>query len=371
MSIRFLSRPLAAPAALALALALAGCEGGPTDLDRPLSLQVQGRLERGHVVSVVVSAEGAPVPDAQITLSPAGAGELLGGGQVRLLRAGPLTIEARAPNRVGTTTVTVAAPPVIFFDKLDGGNRDIWRVDLDGQNLTRLTTDLGDDQDPTVARDRVVFVSYRAGNAELFSMPLTGGETRLTTTTANETTPSLSPDGARLAYAFDISGVTKLWTAAGNGTGAARATEGFGFSGSIEVSPSWAATGNRLVFVATNTGSADLYDFPIPGSPAPVAGSTAAEVEPAYSADGQRIAFASNRPGSNGTDVWMVRLSGGEVTRLTTDAGSEVQPAWTPDGRLVYVAAGRLRWLDPADASAGGPIETGAGTVQRPAVLPN
>ena len=124
------------------------------------------------------------------------------------------------------------------------------------------------------------------------------------------------------------------------------------------------------MFVATNTGSADLYVFNIPGTPAPVAGSTAAEVEPAYSADG-RIAFASNRPGSNGTDIWMVRLSSGEVTRLTTDAGSEVQPAWTPDGRLVYVAAGRLRWLDPADSAAGGEIGTGAGTVQRPAVLPN
>lgn len=370
MSIRLFSRALAAPAALALALS--GCNGGgPTDLDRPLSLQVHGRLERGYVVTVVASAEGAPVPGVQFTLSPADAGQLLAGGQVRLLRAGQLVIEARAPNRVGSTTVTVAAPPVVFFDKLDGGNRDIWRVDLDGQNLTRLTTDPGDDQDPTAARDRVVFVSYRAGNAELYSMPLTGGETRLTSTSFNETTPSISPDGARLAYAYDATGVTKLWTAAGNGTGAERATGNFGFPGSIETSPAWAPSGNRLVFVATNTGSADLYDFEIGRTPAPVAGSSAAEVEPAFSADGQRIAFASNRPGSAGTDVWMVRLPGGEVSRLTIGPGSEVQPAWTPDGRLVYVEGGRLRWLDPADASAGGVIETGSGTVQRPAVLPN
>jgi hypothetical protein len=363
---------------LALSLVLAACDGGgPSDIGKPLTLGVSGRLERGSVVTVTATADGAAIPadQVQLSFSPADAVEAQGEGRFRLLRAARVTVSGTAPGRIGSKEVVVASPPVVVFDRMEGGNRDIWRVDLDGQNLVRLTTNTGDDQDPTVARGRVVFASFRDGQGELYQIPLAGGaETRLTTTPGNETTPALSPDGERLAFSYEQAGLPRLWMANGNGTGAARATpDGFGFSGSVEGAPSWAPTGNRLVFTATALGTSDLFNLTVapPANPTAVTTGDANDVEPAWSADGEWVAFTSNRSGT-GTDLFLLRVSTGAVTPLAAAAGvTEYQPTWTPDGRVVYtVASGstlRLRWVDPADPSTTYPIETGPGSAQRSA----
>ena len=363
-------------AAALLAALLAACDGGPSGSGDPLELEVAGRLERGSTVTVSarIGDEAIPISGVALTFSPASAVAVLGGGQFRLLQAGTVTVRGSAEGETGEVEIDVAAPPTVVFDRLVEGNRDIWKVALDGQGLTRLTDHALDDEDPTTAAGRVVFVSYRDANAELYSVPIAGGApTRLTTTAKNETTPALSPDGSRLAYAYDVSGVGKLWTASGTGQNAARATAAFGFSGSIEGSPGWAPTGNRLVFVATPAGSADLYTFDVGGTPALVGQSGSADVEPAWSPDGQSVAFASNRAGSAGVDLYLLRLSSGQVTRLTTTAGSEAMPAWTSDGRLVFVHrvndASSLRWLDPAAPGTVHEIATGAGDAANPSVV--
>lgn len=367
-----------AGALLALSLALAACDGGgPSDIGRPLTVEVSGRLERGAVVTVSATADGAAIPadQLQLSFSPADAAEPAGAGKYRLLRVTKVTVSATAPGRVGSREITVAPPPVVVFDRMETGNRDLWRVDLDGQNLTRLTTHSAEDGDPSVARGRIVFISYRDGNGELYQMPLAGGpgtETRLSTTAGHESNPSVAPNGERVAYSYEAGGLSRIWVAAGNGTGAARLTpEGFGFSGSVEGAPSWAPASDRLVFTATALGTSDLFRVAPPGAPAAVTSGDAQDVEPAWSADGEWIVFTSTRSGPGTTDLYLLRVSTGAVTPLATTTATEYQPTWTPDGRVVYtqLAGGvtRLRWVDPADPSTTYPIETGTGSAQRAA----
>jgi TolB protein len=342
-----------------------------------LSIEVDGFVERGAVVRFRVTRAGAPVPAGQwqVSVTPAGALTPLGGDSARLNQTGNATVVIDASDATGSRVINVAAPPRVFFDRIVAGNRDIYRVDLDGQALTRLTTDPGTDQDPTVGGGRVVFVSFRTGSADLWSIASAGGaETRVTTAGANETTPALSPDGQRLAYAYDGDLVSKLWTAAGDGSGAARATAGFGFNGSIESSPGWAPAGSRLVFMSTAAGSADIYDFsPGGGTPVAVAPSSAADVEPAWSPDGQMVAFVSTREGS--TDIFVIRLATGAITRLTTGSATEGQPAWIPDSRRIVFTdfsggTRRLAWLDVQQPGITHPIQTGDGRAENPAVEP-
>jgi TolB protein len=341
------------------------------DVGGTLVVTATGRMERGYTVSVAVTADGVALAPANYALSaqPADAAQVMGDGTVRLLRSGAVTLLATAPHKAGSAALTVAAPPVVVFDRFSGTNRDIWRVDLDGQNLTQLTTDTGDDQDPAVAGGKVVFVSYRSGNGELYSIPLAGGATtRLTNTARDETAPALSPDASKVAYAFVVTDITKLFTANPDGTNAVRATPvDFGFDGSIETTPTW-TTGGKMAFVATVNGSADIFQVTGSGEPSLLVGGPQAEVEPAFSPDGKTLAFVSNRNG--GTDIFLLNVSSGAVTQLTSGAGSKSQPAWTPDGRLVYLetlGGTRLRWVDPAEPATLHTIETGAGTVGHPA----
>jgi len=88
----------------------------------------------------------------------------------------------------------VAPLPVILFDWLRDGNRDIYRAGLDGKTRAadvrprrRSTPDGG--------RGRRGLHELRTGTVSCMWFPDGGAEQRLTTTTANETQPALSPDG--------------------------------------------------------------------------------------------------------------------------------------------------------------------------------
>lgn len=369
------------PLCCALGALITGCaDKGPVDPPAStLSLSLSGFEERGGVAHVRVTRNGAELPAGQwqLAVSPASAATLLGGDSLRFTETGAVTLTATAGDHRGSHVVQVARPPVVYFDRVVDGNRDIFRVDLDGENLERVTSDPLADFDPAVGGGRVVFVSYRSGNADLWSVATGGGTpTRLTSTTRNETSPSITADGSRLAYAYDGALVSKIWIARGDGSNPQWATEGFGFSGSIEASPAWTASGSRLAFMSTAAGAADVYHF-VPGSGQPdsVASSAAADVEPAWRPDGGALALTSSRAGGN-TDVYVVEIASRVVTRLTTSTQSQGQPAWLPDGRRVVFTefpvpntggTRTLRWVDVSAPSVSYLIPTGDGNAENAA----
>jgi WD40-like Beta Propeller Repeat len=269
--------------------------------------------------------------------------------------------------------------PTVVFDMSVGGNRDIYRIGMDGNDLARITTSAGDDRDPTAAGGTVVFTSLRDGNAELYSVPLQGGaETRLTSTTHAESTPALSPDGTRLAYSRAPGTLGRIWTSAPDGSGAAPATNAFAAAGDIESSPAWASS-TRLAFVSTHNGSSDVWEMTVGSDPAFLTGhASAADVAPAWRPDGGQVVFASNR--ADGTELYLLTVSSGAVTRLTERARADAVPrhsssgaTWTSDGRLVYACnisgvGARVCWLDPAAPAIVTQIPTPA-AAERPFVL--
>src|SRR5690606_18456049 len=146
-------------------------------------------------------SNGVPVPEGEVawTIQPADAAQLTGPASATPTKAGGLTFTAQAGSRTASLIATAAVPPLIVYDRLISGNRDIWKAFLDGEDAVRLTTDAGDDSDPSAAAGDVVFVSYRNGNADLYRVPVQGGiETRVTMSTRNEVAPSLAQDGHRI-----------------------------------------------------------------------------------------------------------------------------------------------------------------------------
>jgi WD40-like Beta Propeller Repeat len=253
------------------------------------------------------------------------------------------------PSSVDSITFTLKLVtelvPVVVFDRLVGGQRDIWRVGLDGNDLTQLTTHTADDRDPTVADGKVVFVSYRHGNADLFSVPLVGGaETRLTTSTADDLEPTLSVSGAKIAFTrVGTNGLSRLYTATASGTGTAAATTSFAAASDIEVTPAW-GNNDRLYFASTHEGATDVWDMTTPGAtPAFTTGlQSSADLDPAPGRSGSTantVIFASDRAGD--TELFQYQRNTGVVTQLTSPAtrggiaGSNGSPSWAK-GFVVY-----------------------------------
>jgi hypothetical protein len=69
----------------------------------------------------------------------------------------------------------------------------------------------------------------------------------------------------------------------------------------------------------------------------PVLVDSAANVDGVYSPDRTKFAFSSDRAGSY--DLYVADADGRDARRVTTDAGEERAPVWTPDGRgLLYTS---------------------------------
>jgi hypothetical protein len=74
-------------------------------------------------------------------------------------------------------------------------------------------------------------------------------------------------------------------------------------------------------------------------------------LHPRLAPAGDRVAFSYQGA------VWVMPATGGVMTRLTTGAGLDIEPAWSPDGkRLAYIStsnltAGTLRVIDAADGT--------------------
>lgn len=100
-------------------------------------------------------------------------------------------------------------------------------------------------------------------------------------------------------------------------------------------SPSWSLDG-RIVFNSTGAvhgGAADLWIMNGDGSDiARLTQTSGSELEPAWSPNGKRIAFI--RRG----DVFTMKATGGGRLRLTQTVREETQPDWSPDGtRIAFV----------------------------------
>lgn len=95
-----------------------------------------------------------------------------------------------------------------------------------------------------------------------------------------------------------------------------------------------------IYFESDRDGDYDIYATDVRGGdPVDLTQNANQDVDAALSHDGTRIAFCSDRDRSGpGTDIWIMNADGSEPTRLTQAANAR-QPAWAPgDTALVFVS---------------------------------
>ena len=233
-----------------------------------------------------------------------------------------------------------------------------------------LTSLPGLENSPSLSPDGnfVVFAWSNGGPADLYIKDVDGESSRrLTETPQAEFSPAWSPGGREIAFIRAGQGVF-IMSALGE-------TERKIADGGTHVA--WAADSRAVVVRVPCPGSKDLFGIDRiqidtlerrqivrAGAPFPLRLWTFSA-----SPDGKTLAFTgSERPGVG--DIYTVPVSGGPPRRLTTLKAIIDAVEWTPDGKdLIYSAdigrSGRLRlWRIPATGSAGPGEALTAGQVE-------
>jgi len=179
---------------------------------------------------------------------------------------------------------------------------------------------------PTVAR--ILFVSERDGNADIWVLYEEGQEAQLTSDPADDLAPAWSPEGTRVAFESMRDGDSEIYVMNADGSDQANLTD----NSVPDHSPAWSPDGKRIAFESLRDGARDIYVMNADGSEVMrLTFSVGLSLAPHWSADSEQIIFTRIEGDSNGDGSIDHRDMGAP---FRTDETGKVQSFW--GGRMVY-----------------------------------
>lgn len=169
---------------------------------------------------------------------------------------------------------------------------------------------------------------------EIAVLPAGGGAvTALTSNSADDRTPTYSPDGTRIAFVSLRDGNEEIYVMNADGSGQTRLTD----NPLPDRDPTWSPGGERIAFSSYRNANIDIYAMNADGSCADVrlTDHIDPDDDPAWSPDGTTIAFEAVRDGNK--DIWAMDADGSDERNLSaTDPGvSSSDPSWSPDSAAI------------------------------------
>jgi TolB protein len=226
---------------------------------------------------------------------------------------------------------------------MTGKNPEIATVGMDGQELKVVTQMRSECLLPALSPSggQIAFNSYLRGGADLWLVSASGGRARhISDRPGLNTGPAWLPGGNALVATLSFEGNADLYKiSAADGKVIARLTDSPGNDLSAAVSPG----GDQIAFVSDRQGTPQIYLMSSSGG-----GARRVTYQGSYNQtprfcprkETPIIAF-TGRDERNVFDIFLHDMRTGKNDRVTQGQGSNYDPAWSPDGRLLVYASSR------------------------------
>jgi TolB protein len=177
---------------------------------------------------------------------------------------------------------------------------------------------------------KLAFSSSMRGDPEIFIADASGANPkRITANRGGNSSPVFNPKtGAQLAFVSGRTGLPQIYTMEADGTNLQRMT-----TTGYAVSPSWSPNGQFLAFAWKRNygpgapGGQDIYVMDIASKQwVQLTHESGVNDYPSWSPDGRHIVFESTRDG--GTQIWTMLADGSQQRKLTSGTHNQ-QPTWS------------------------------------------
>ena len=160
--------------------------------------------------------------------------------------------------------------------------------------------------------------------------------------------PSISPDGKKVAFISNRTGTYEIWMWDQETNRLEAITD---FAGPNLNMPRWSPDGTAITFDLRSNGNADVYTLDIAtGRLLQITDHEANDITPFWGLDGRSIYHSSDRSGA--WEIWKTDVQNRASTQVTTSGGYSVQTA--PGSEWIYFTKYRIPgiWRIPAGGGA-------------------
>ncbi len=254
--------------------------------------------------------------------------------------SGPSSSNITNANAAQTSVVDLVQGVYLFELKVtDTGalsDRDTIQVTVMAVNLP-----------PACTNCKIVFVSDRDGNADIYSCNADGSNiNRLTNDAATDDQPAWSPDRSHIAFVSDRTGSPEIYIMNADGSNVVRRT----FSQSYSQNPAWSPDGTRIAYSSTGNGSANISVVgALSGSPSLLFEEPGQIKDPSWSTDGRTLLLVSDRKAYDfGTEIYTINSDGTNLTYIWGDIFANTgiyfdrYPRWSPSGMNIAFSITQL-----------------------------
>ena len=224
---------------------------------------------------------------------------------------------------------------------------EIYSIDINGLSEKRLTNNNVHDlyQKYTPDGTKIVFYSSRDGSEEIYIMDFDGSnQTRLTT--EGGFSFQISPDGTKIVFNSNRDGSQEIYIMDINGSNQTRLT----FNNKDCYDAKFSRDGNKIVYIVDNINDFDIFLMNIDGSSqVELSNNEYRDINPQFSFNGNKIVFQSTRDGNY--EIYSMDIDGNNQTNLTNSSSPEDNLTVSPtDSFIIYRTNGDL-WKMRTDGS--------------------
>lgn len=208
---------------------------------------------------------------------------------------------------------------------------EIYEMDIASGNATQLTDRLGNLNGPEISPDGnlIVFKLSTGSSNQLWLMDRDGKNPH-PIPNASGWDPTWSPDGTSILFASDMQGLIQLYTIKLDGIELQKVSDLPAIRGRSD----WSSDGKFIVTYSGDAWGRDVYMMNPDGSNTHVLTPPNGNSQgPSISPDSQWVAFTAyyDHPGDiHGCEIYIVRVDGTDLRRLTNNDYCDYQPRWGP-----------------------------------------